>query len=90
MPDALTPLLLQFDPQNRKVSMKQKTMSRKQFEEFAKARGFRVAPPDHPVYSEGPSIALLSRTPKQSGQRVVDTPYSDPPIGSESQRSSET
>ncbi len=28
--------------------------------------GWKKAGPDHPIYSEGPSITFLRRTPKQS------------------------
>jgi len=35
------------------------TMSRAEFEAVARARGFRVAGRDHPVYSEGPTIVFV-------------------------------
>ena len=31
-------------------------------------------PPDHPIYSEGPSITFLHRTPKQSPQKAIVFP----------------
>jgi len=30
--------------------------------------GFQLAPPDHPIYQEGPSIFFFSRVPKRLGQ----------------------
>ena len=35
-------------------------------EKLALERGYKIAPPDHPIYSEGSSIMLLRRTPKAS------------------------
>ena len=41
--------------------------------------GFKKAAPDHPAYSEGPSITLSSRTQKPSGQKaIVSLPTSSP------------
>ncbi len=57
--------------------MKRMTLSREEMEAAARQRGFRIAAPDHPVYSEGPSIIFSSRTPSQSGPKVIDLPYSD-------------
>jgi len=43
------------------------------------ARGFKRLPPDHPIYSEGPSITFSSRTPKPSDQKaIVSLPIDSP------------
>ena len=42
-------------------------------------------PPDHPIYSEGPSITFLHRTPKQSPQKAIVFPQTDSPNDSDSQ-----
>ena len=42
-------------------------------------------PPDHPIYSEGPSITFLHRTPKQSPQKAIVFPQTDSPSDSDSQ-----
>jgi hypothetical protein len=36
----------------------------KELEEMALAKGFTKAPPDHPIYSEGPQIIFLRYYPK--------------------------
>ena len=41
--------------------MKKKTVSREEHEAFCKEAGIEMAPPDHPVYSGGPSIGLSFR-----------------------------
>ena len=46
--------------------------------------GFKVLPPDHPIYSEGPSITFLRRTPKQSPQKAIVFPQTDSPSDSDS------
>jgi hypothetical protein len=40
----------------------------KQLEEMALAQGFTKAPPDHPIYSEGPQIIFLRPVSKKSRQ----------------------
>ena len=45
---------------------------------------FKVLPPDHPIYSEGPSITFLRRTPKQSQQKDIVFPQTDSPSDSDS------
>ena len=45
---------------------------------------FKVAGPDHPIYSEGPSITFLRRTPKQSPQKAIVFPQTDSPSDSDS------
>ena len=40
---------------------------------------FKVLPPDHPIYSEGPSITFLRRTPKQLQQKDIVFPQTDSP-----------
>ncbi len=39
--------------------------------------GWKRAGPDHPIYSEGPSITFLRRTPKQSQQKDIVFPQTD-------------
>ena len=41
--------------------------------------GFKVLPPDHPIYSEGPSITFLRRTPGQLPQKAIVFPQTDSP-----------
>jgi hypothetical protein len=56
--------------------MKPQIISRQKLEELGKKYGHSPAPKDHPIFSEGPSIILSSRTPKQQQQKVsvLDTP----------------
>ena len=69
--------------------MNGKTITFQQLQELAARTGFRVAPPDHPVFSEGPSITLSSHMPKRSGQKaIVSLPHdsqsdSDSPTNNE-------
>jgi hypothetical protein len=51
--------------------MKQKRISRAEWDKFFAENGIEMAPPDHPIYSEGPSITLLSRTSKPSEQKDI-------------------
>jgi len=44
--------------------MKIKLTSREYSERIARERGIPIAPPDHPIYKEGPTFILLSDTPK--------------------------
>jgi hypothetical protein len=53
------------------------TMSREEMEAAARARGFRIAGPDHPVYREGPTIIFASSRRAPAGGKVVDLPYGD-------------
>ncbi len=46
---------------------------------------FKTLPPDHPIYSEGPSITFLRRTPKQLPQKDIVFPQTDSPSDSDSQ-----
>ena len=46
--------------------------------------GWKKAGPDHPIYSEGPSITFLRRTPKQSPQKAIVFPQTDSPSDSDS------
>jgi hypothetical protein len=46
---------------------------------------FKKAGPDHPIYSEGPSITFLRRTPGQSPQKAIVFPQTDSPSDSDSQ-----
>jgi hypothetical protein len=43
------------------------------------SEGWKIAGPDHPIYSEGPSITFLRRTPKQSQQKDIVFPQTDSP-----------
>ena len=57
--------------------MKQKLISRAEIDRVNAKFGIKRAPPDHPAYSEGPSITFSSRTQKQSGQKdIVSLPTS--------------
>ena len=49
------------------------------------SEGWKIAGPDHPIYSEGPSITFLRRTPKQSQQKDIVFPQTDSPSDSDSQ-----
>ena len=40
---------------------------------------FKPLPPDHPIYSEGPSITFLRRTPGQLPQKAIVFPQTDSP-----------
>ena len=48
------------------------------------SRFFKPLPLDHPIYSEGPSITFLCRTPKQSQQKDIVFPQTDSPSDSDS------
>ena len=61
-----------------------------EIEAISLRHGFRLLPPDHPVYSEGPSIIFSSRTQKPSEQKVIDLPYSDSETSSDSTPGSES
>ena len=41
--------------------------------------GWKRLPPDHPIYSEGPSITFLRRTPGQLPQKAIVFPQTDSP-----------
>jgi len=45
---------------------KVKTTSVAYSEKIAKERGWKIAPRDHPLYSEGSTIMFLNLRPKQS------------------------
>lgn len=52
--------------------MKRKTIPRDAVEKLVKNRpGWKMAGPEHPVYSEGPSITSSSRTPDLSDQKAI-------------------
>ena len=60
-------------------------MTQKQFnqeiEEILERRGIKRLPPDHPIYSEGPSITLSSRTRGQSQPKATtSTPIVSPNV----------
>ena len=46
--------------------------------------GWKKAGPDHPIYSEGPSITFLRRTPGQLPQKAIVFPQTDSPSDSDS------
>jgi hypothetical protein len=59
--------------------MQRKPISRAEIDRVLTKHGIKWAGPDHPVYSEGPSITFSSRTPKQSQQKaIVSLPTSSP------------
>lgn len=59
--------------------MQRKPISRAEIDRLNAKHGIKRAGPDHPVYSEGPSITFSSRTPKQSQQKaIVSLPTSSP------------
>jgi hypothetical protein len=45
--------------------MKIKLTSREYSERLARERGIPIAPPDHPIYKEGPTFILLSEKPER-------------------------
>lgn len=57
--------------------MTQKRISKAEWEALFAELGMKPAPPDHPIYSEGPSIQFLSRTQKPSEQKAIVSPQSD-------------
>jgi len=59
------------------VGQRRMTMSREEMEAIALRHGFRIAPPDHPVYREGPTIIFASSRRAPAGGKVVDLPYGD-------------
>ena len=54
------------------------TGSLKSLEAVLEAKGFKEAPRDHPIYSEGPSIVFLSNTGSGGNDRQSEAT----PIGS--------
>ena len=53
------------------------TLSREEMEAAARARGFRIAGPDHPVYREGPTVVFASSSRSLMDRKIVDLPYGD-------------
>lgn len=49
--------------------MKKKRMSREEIFRLAEEAGIPSAPPDHPIYSEGPSITFISRKEKRPDRK---------------------
>lgn len=47
------------------------------FRELAEAKGGKPLPPDHPIYSEPPSIIFLNRGSKQSEKKDINSPQKD-------------
>jgi len=58
------------------VGTRRMTLTREEMEAAARARGFGIAGPDHPVYREGPTIHFSSGSSAQPGPKVIDLPYS--------------
>ena len=58
-------------------------MTRKASVRWQETFSFKPLPPDHPIYSEGPSITFLRRTPKQLPQKAIVFPQTDSPSDSE-------
>lgn len=53
------------------------------FEEISAKYGIKMAPSDHPIYSEGWSITFLSSTQKQSPPKAVASLPTEPPEDSD-------
>ena len=53
------------------LTKEQKMQRVREAEEGARRRGWEVAGPDDPIYSEGPSIIFCAHTPKQSRQKAI-------------------
>ena len=53
----------------KEMQSMRKTTSVAYSEKVAKERGWKIAPKDHPIYSEGSSIMFLRHTPKRSQER---------------------
>ena len=57
--------------------MKNKMTSREYSERLARERGIPIAPPDHPIYKEGPTFILISEKPERyrrasSNRRILE------------------
>ena len=70
------------------IFSKQGLISRAVYEAALKNHGLTEAPPDHPIYSEPPSITLLPRMQKPSQPRVIDSHLNDSQSDSASSKSS--
>lgn len=51
-----------------------RTSDLENLERLAEVKGFKKAPKDHPIYSEGSSIMFLNLRPKQSQENDTVTP----------------
>ena len=51
-----------------------RTSDLEKLERLAEAMGFKKAPKDHPIYSEGSSLMFLKLRPKQSQAKDTVTP----------------
>ena len=60
-------------------------MTQSALERWRETSKFKTLPPDHPIYSEGPSITFLRRTPGQLQQKAIVFPQTDSPSDSDSQ-----
>jgi len=47
-------------------------MDIKAIQEILEAKGFRKAPPDHPIYSGSPTIRFISRPRATAPAKVID------------------
>lgn len=52
--------------------MKEKEITWGEIKKIAIANGFEIAPPDHPAYSEGATISLISRKPQKPKRLLKD------------------
>ena len=52
-----------------------KTMCLNRSEELAAKLGFKPAPPDHPIYSEGSTIMFLSKSTKSFKQKIPSSSH---------------
>jgi hypothetical protein len=64
--------------------MKPKGISREEVAKIAAQHGATILPPEHPVYSEGPSIIFLSSTQKSSRLKAIDLPNRESAADSDS------
>jgi hypothetical protein len=63
--------------------MKRKATCQEITAEFERL-GWKPLPPDHPIFSEGPSITFLSDSPRQSPAKATTSPLGASPSGSNS------
>jgi hypothetical protein len=70
------------------IAMKRKA-TYQELAAIAHQHGFKPLPPDHPIFSEGPSITFSSRVPKQWAAKDTPSQPTDSPTGSDATNSSE-
>ena len=71
------------------LTKEQKMQRVREAEEGARRRGWEVAGPDDPIYSEGPSIIFCAHMPKQSRQKAIVSRPEDLLNDSDSQTNNE-